>query len=199
LGKRGCNASHTPCINAHTSEGKTDLELNARRSLLRLYRFLKKHDGFENLSIDSFAPECGVRESVIIKGKKTVTTEDYTSGKCWCDALCYSFYPIDLHSENGSGLIKIKIKQGVFPSIPRGAMLPLGSQNLIVAGRSVSSERLANSALRTQASCMGMGQAAGAMAVLSVQTKVDPEALEMEEIHSLLRRHDAVTPRLTAS
>ena len=41
--------------------------------------------------------------------------------------------------------------------------------NILVAGRCVSSDRLANSGLRVQASCMAMGQAAGAAAALAVQ------------------------------
>ena len=41
-------------------------------------------------------------------------------------------------------------------------------RNLIVAGRAISGERAARSAFRIQASCMAMGQAAGAMAASSV-------------------------------
>lgn len=72
--------------------------------------------------------------------------------------FCYSFYPIDLHDAHG--VKPEELKSGTFPTIPRGALIPKGSKNMMVAGRCLSSDRLANSAARVQASCMAMGQAA---------------------------------------
>jgi hypothetical protein len=192
----GDNAGHITGINARDSKGKTILEVEARKSMLRLYRFLKTQRGLENLNIDSIASECGVRETATIIGKKTVTEDDYVSGRIWEDAVCYSFYPIDLHTADGTGLDCRPLAKGIVPTIPRGAMLPQDSKNLIAAGRCLSSDRLANSALRTQATCMATGQAAGAMAALAVQTGKDVEALCINEIHTLLKAHAAIVPNL---
>ncbi|HER19560.1 MAG TPA: FAD-dependent oxidoreductase, partial [Chromatiales bacterium] len=104
LRKRGANASHVRGINAYDSEGRTRLELEARRSLLRLFRFLRRQPGLENIVIQQAAPECGVRETTTVVGKRTVTVEDYQSGRIWDDAVCYSFYPIDLHTASGEGV-----------------------------------------------------------------------------------------------
>ncbi len=191
----GANASHIHHINARTSQARTVLELEARKSLLRLYRFLRTQPGLEHLVIDHVSPECGVRETATIVGKKTITVEDYRTGRCEDDALCHAFYPIDLHMSTGSGLGKQELVEPVVPSVPRGALLPAGSRNLIVAGRCVSSDRLANSALRVQASCMAMGQAAGAMAALSSRNGMDPEDLVISDIHQLLALHGAILPR----
>lgn len=196
LRARGANANHIHHINARDSASKSRLELEARASVLRLYRFLRTQPGLENLSIESVSPECGVRETATIRGKKTVTADDYRIGRVWDDSVCYAFYPIDLHRSTGDGLNKQPLAEGVVPTVPRGALLPAGSQNLIVAGRCVSSDRLANSGLRVQASCMAMGQAAGAMAALSARTGVDPEQLSLSEIRDLLTRHGAVVPEI---
>ena len=67
-----------------------------------------------------------------------------------------------------------------------------GSQNIIVAGRCVSSDREANSALRVQASCMAMGQAAAAAAVLAVQEGTTPLSVPLADIRALLKRHGAI-------
>jgi hypothetical protein len=190
----GANASHVHHINARDSRGKTALELESRKSLLRLYRFLRKQPGLDHLVVDQVSPECGVRETATIVGKKTVTAEDYRSGRCEDDALCYAFYPIDLHRSSGNGLGKEPLVEPVVPSVPRGALLPAGSRNLIVAGRCVSSDRLANSGLRVQASAMAMGQVAGALAALSARTGVDPEDLPLADIRHLLREHGAIIP-----
>ena len=127
------------------------LELEGRNSLLRVYRFLRTQPGFEKLRIEHLSPECGVRESVTIKGKKRITETDYISGRSWEDGVCYAYYPIDLHMATGAGLQKRSLEKGVVPSIPRGALLPAESHNFIVAGRAISSDRNANSALRVQA------------------------------------------------
>ena len=161
---------------------------------LRLCRFLRQQPGLEKLVVDQVSPECGVRETATIQGKATVTVEDYQSGRVWDDAVCHSFYPIDLHTSSGTGLQKVLLADGVVPTVPRGALLPAGSHDLIVAGRCISSDRLANSALRVQATCMATGQAAGAMAALSASKGLDPDELPMAEVHALLRDHGAIVP-----
>lgn len=194
LWARGANAGHIHHINARSSEGKTQLELEARASLLRLYRFLRTQPGLEKLVIESVSPECGVRETGTIQGKNTVTADDYRVGRVWEDSVCYAFYPIDLHQSKADGLGKEPLAEGVVPTVPRGALLPAGSRNLLVAGRCVSSDRLANSGLRVQASCMAMGQAAGALAALGAQTGLDPAEIPMDKVRSLLRQHGAIVP-----
>ena len=73
-------------------------------------------------------------------------------------------------------------------------LIPKGSRNLIVAGRSVSSDRLANSGLRVQASCMAMGQAAGVAAALAAVHGTTPMDVPLSEIHTLLSKHGAIVP-----
>lgn len=190
----GLQANHIHHINARDSEGKTRLELASRRSLLGLFRFLRTQPGLEGLVIEHVSTECGVRETATIRGKATVTVDDYQSGRLWEDAVCHSFYPIDLHVSSGSGLDMKMLLEGVVPTIPRAALLPMGSGNFIAAGRCISSDRLANSALRVQATCMATGQAAGAMAALSAQQEMDPEDLPLADVHSLLRDNGAIVP-----
>ncbi len=194
LRKRGENANHIPACDARDSRGRSRMELQGRASVLRMYRFLRKQPGLENLRIDYLAPECGIRETVTVVGDKTVTIEDYVSGRRWEDALCHAYYPIDLHVSEGSGLDKRMLEHGIVPTVPRGALLPRGLRNLAVAGRCLSSDRLANSALRVQATAMATGQAAGAMAALSARTGADLRDLNLEDIRRLLRQGDAIVP-----
>jgi hypothetical protein len=191
---RGSNANHIPRLRAHDSRSKTALEIAGRRSLLRLFRFLRTQPGLENLRIDYLAAETGVRESVVIRGRATVTESDYISGRLWDDALCYSFYPIDLHTDEGNGLDLRPLSQDVVPSVPRGALQPVNLTHILAAGRCISSDRAANSALRVQASCMAMGQAAGALAALSARYGIEPENVPLNEVHALLRKNGAIVP-----
>jgi hypothetical protein len=190
----GENANHIAGIDGRDSWGRTQMEIEGRKSILRMYRFLRQQPGLQHLQIEFLAPQCGVRETVRINGDLIITADDYTSGRVWPDALCHSFYPIDLHTANGSGLKKIHLAPGVVPSVPRGALLPRGLKRIAVGGRCVSSDRDANSALRVQASAMAMGQAAGAMAALSAQQGIDMRDLALADIRALLRQHDAIVP-----
>ena len=194
LSGRGGNCGHVGGGSAHDSFEKTRLELRARESVLRMFRFLRSQPGLENFHVEFIAPECGVRETVTIVGNELITVDDYSSGKRWADAVCYSYYPIDLHTIDGTGINGRPLDKGAVPTIPRGSMLPAGSTNVIVAGRCISSDRLANSALRTQSTCMATGQAAGAIATLAARTHTAAGKLPMSDIHALLKEHGAIVP-----
>ncbi len=191
---RGQNANHVTAGPAETAEGRTCAEVAARQSMLRMHRFFRAQPGLENFTIDWITPEVGIRETVVIRGKDRITGKDYWAGRMYDDAVCYCFYPIDIHLDHGEGVDLRELPQGTLPTIPRAAMLPADSERLIVAGRCISGDREAHSAYRVEAPCMAMGQAAGAMAALSVRTGKDAEQLPMADIHALLREHGAIIP-----
>lgn len=188
----GDNAQHVFGADSSTAETKTQTNIAGRRSVLRIIRFVRSLPGCENARIQWMMAETAVRETYRIVGETLITAEDYASGRRFDDALCHSFYPIDLHDRHG--VAPKPLSPGTVPTVPLRSLVPRGSRNLLVAGRSVSSDRLANSALRVQASCMAMGQAAGAAAALAAGTGTTPLAVPLEEIRDLLRQHQAIVP-----
>ena len=191
----GSNIHHISDADSTNSEAQTRTNVDSRTSLLETLRFLREEvPGCEGVKLLSMQPETGIRETYRIDGEYQITKSDYISGKLFDDALCYSFYPIDVHDEHG---VKPEhLKQGVFPTVPLRALVPKNSKNLIVAGRCVSSDREANSALRVQASCMAMGQAAAATAVLAVKHNTTPLNAPIDNIRKMLAQHNAVVPAL---
>lgn len=183
---------HLPCPDTSTSLQKTTLELQARKSLLRIVSFLRTIKGAENLYVSDFAPECGVRESVRIVGESRMTVENYISGYKYPDALAYCFYPVDRHVPNG--IKQIFLKDSVVPTIPFGSLIPKGSDTLLVAGRCAAGDSDANSAYRVQASCMAMGQIAGTAAALSVKESCKISNLKMQAIKDALTNQGAIVP-----
>ena len=186
------NVNHIFGADSTDAGTQTQTNLAGRKSVLRMLKFLKTIPGGKNASIDRMMNETATRETFRIKGESTITVNDYQNGRKFDDALCYSFYPIDLHTKNG--VVPKHLKRGVVPTIPRGSLIPKGSTNLMVAGRCLSSDRLANSAARVQASCMGMGQAAACTAVLAAKSSVSPNQVPLDEIRALLREHGAIVP-----
>ena len=168
-----------------SSRTVTAANLKGRKAVLERVRKEKKR-------LMHLQPEAGFRESYRIEGETVITVDDYTSGRVFEDAICYAFYPVDLHTRSG---VKPKpLASGTVPTIPLTALVPKASRNIIVAGRCVSSDRLANSGLRVQASCMAMGQAAGAAAALAVRQNTTPLDVPIEDIREMLRRHGAIIP-----
>ncbi len=194
LRTRGDNCTHIANVDGRTSAGRSAAELRSRTSLLKAYRFLRRQPGLEQLQIAFMAAECGIRETVTIQGEAVVSYDDYVSGRLWEDAVCYSFYPIDLHHAQGGGIDTRPLTPGTFPTAPRGALIPTGSKRLLAAGRCLSSDREANSALRVQATCMACGQAAAVIAARAIAEKVAPAETNMDAVRDLLRQHQAIVP-----
>ena len=189
----GGNSNHIVGINAADSAGKTRMEIEGRRSIRRIYNFLRKQPGLEQVEFHIKSGECGVRETRMIVGEKTITVEDYLAGRRYDDSVCYAFYPVDLHDAK-HGLVNESLKPGVVPTVPLGALIPKNSKGFLAAGRILSSDRLANSALRIQATCMATGQAAGAAAALAVRDHLEPRDVPFPELRTLLEANGAIVP-----
>ena len=179
------DAQYVHGADSSNSRTVTAANLDGRRSVLKKIRATKRR-------LMHMQPEAGFRESYRILGETVITVEDYTSGRVFDDAICHAFYPVDLHTRSG---VKPKpLARGTVPTSPLRALIPKSSRNVMVAGRSVSSDRLANSGLRVQASCMAMGQAAGVAAALATQRNTTPLEVNIKDIRDMLRMHGAIVP-----
>ncbi len=193
LGKGGESGNHIVGADGTTSESHTATNIAGRQSLLRVLRFLQQEPALALMELERLQPEAGIRETYRIVGETVITVNDYEGGRVFEDAVAHSFYPIDLHFEGG---VRPKhLNEGIVPTVPISALIPKGSRNLLVAGRCVSSDQLANSALRVQASCMAMGQAAGAAAALAAKTGTTPKQVPLAELRAALAQHGAIVPR----
>ncbi|MHB8901700.1 MAG: FAD-dependent oxidoreductase [Thermoguttaceae bacterium] len=188
----GKNAQHVFGADSSTALARTRSNIAGRQSVLRLLRFIRSLPGCEQARLLEMMQETAVRETYRIQGETLITCDDYTSGRRYDDAVAYAIYPVDLHDKEG--VRPQPLAEGTVPTIPFGALIPKGSCNLLVAGRSVSSDRLANSALRVQAPCMAMGQAAGAAAALASATGITPGVVPIDRLRSLLGEHGAIVP-----
>ena len=184
-GREGLASLYIHGADSTNSRTVTEANLIGRREVLEKVRAEKKR-------LMQLQPEASFRESYRIQGETVITVDDYTTGRVFDDAVCFAFYPVDLHTKSG---VKPKpLAKGIVPTIPLGALVPKGSNNIMVAGRCVSSDRLANSGLRVQASCMAMGQAAGAAAALAAAKKTTPLNVPLGELKDMLRKHGAIVP-----
>jgi hypothetical protein len=197
LESKGGNRLHVAGVDGTTSEGRTEAECEGRRVAMRMVRFLRQQPGLGALRLTYMAPEIGVRETVSIRARTCVRVDDYLAGRVYADAICYSHYPIDIHTADG--LIFQPLEPGVVPTLPLGALLPENGRNIIVAGRCAAGDQRSHSAFRVQAPCMAMGQAAGAAAALAVRLGVPVADVPLDALRALLREHGAIVPEPAAT
>lgn len=191
IGREQPQAVYVHGADSSSSVTRTQANLAGRKSLLARLR-QPPAEGKKPTRLVNLQPEAAFRESYRILGETVITHDDYTSGRQFEDAICNAFYPVDLHTKTG---VRPKpLGAGTVPTVPLRALVPKGSRNLLVAGRCVSSDRLANSGLRVQAPCMAMGQAAGAAAALAAKQGTTPLDLPLADVHRLLREHGAIVP-----
>jgi len=176
-----------------TAVTHTKANQQGRMNLLKLIRELRQQPGCENLRVRNMKTETAVRETFRIDGEYLITKDDYVSGKVFHDSMSYAFYPVDLH-RNGKSIYQEFLKENVVATVPLRALIPKGSHNLLVAGRCVSSDRLANSGLRVQAPSMAMGQTAAATASLANQLGVKPVDVPVGKLKKILKEYGAIIP-----
>lgn len=192
LRSAGDNVQHIAGADSTTSISHTITNLKGRNSLLKILRFLRSCPGCEGTKLISMQPETAARETFRVEGEYIISQDDYVEGKIFDDSLSFSFYPIDLHDKNG--VKPNHLTEGKVATVPLRSMIPKNSKNFLVAGRCVSSDRMANSALRVQASCMAMGQAAAATAVIANQLAKTPLDVPIDKVKKLIEEHGGIVP-----
>ena len=94
-------------------------------------------------------------------------------------------HPIDIHSTQ---IYKQDVHFLEKPAyVPYRSLVPVGSPNLLVAGRCLSADRTAFASLRVQASAMGVGQAAGVAAAMSAKENVEVAGVDTQTLREKLR------------
>ncbi len=195
LHERGRNQSHVPGADGSTAARQSDANTRGRQAFLRLFRFVRTLPGGENVTLERMSPMTAIRETHRIVGEGRVTVDEYVAGRCFPDAIAYTAFFVDLHTDEGG--TKQFLEPGTLPTIPFGALVPRGSRHLLVAGRTVSSDRGANAGMREQPFCMAMGQAAGAAAALATQKGIASRDVDPDALRALLKAHGAIVPETT--
>ena len=171
----------------------TKASITGRKQAGQGIKFLKKYvPGFENAYITCLADTIGVRETRRIHGLYTLSQEDIINYKQFDDVIAQSCYMIDVHSPDKGTTHIFKLEKGKHYDIPYRSLVPEGVNNLIVAGRCISTTQNALGSVRVQPICMGLGQAAGAAASLCIKLSVPNHMLDIGILQEKLLEQGAV-------
>ena len=151
----------------------TRAEVEARLQTTQLLRFFRERvPGFENARIAATGTQIGIRESRRIVGRYTLTRDDVLHARRFDDAVARSAYPIDIHNPSGSGTTTQRLREGESYEIPYRCLVPVNREQLLVAGRCISTTHEALASTRLTPTVMTLGQAAGTAAALSRGARV---------------------------
>lgn len=163
----------------------TEAEFASRDHMWRIIEAMREcSEEFKNCYLIDSAAQVGVRESRRIKGLYTMTKEDILSPQEFPDAVAKGSHPIDIHSAKDD-VQKLTWLDDAY-AIPYRTMLPIGSQNVIAAGRIVSATREAFASMRVQATCMALGQAAGTAAAICSRERAPIAELDARRLRESL-------------
>jgi len=165
----------------------TRAEVEARGQVMELLAFFRARvPGFAQARIAATATQIGIRESRRIVGEYTLTAADVLEARVFPDAVARSAYPIDIHNPAGTGTATQRLAPGTAYEIPYRCLVPLVAEDLLVAGRCISTSHEALASTRLTPTVMTLGQAAGTAAALSAAAGVSPRRLDTERLRERL-------------
>jgi hypothetical protein len=156
-----------------------------REKIYRIEQFLKNYvQGFARAYVSAIAPLIGIRESRRVVGDYVLTEDDHQSCRKFEDVVARNRYPVDIHLKTGTDYRKFP--PGEWHDIPYRSLVVKGFDNLWVAGRCLSADFVAQSAVRIQPVCRAMGEAAGIAAALCAKSGSSSRRLPVETLQALL-------------
>jgi hypothetical protein len=176
-------------------EQLTAAELAVRKDTWDIVRFYRERlPGFENVRLECTPAHVGVRETRQAVGDYVMTARDIAEGRKHPDGVARASYWIDIHCCMGYTKPRYHVckqdcpavgecpilneaphelpaslypPEGDWADVPYRSLTVRGVSNLLSAGRCISADHHAMSATRVMATCMAIGEAAGAAAAMA--------------------------------
>jgi len=151
------------------ADNQSLVEVQGKIRILKHLRFYRKHlPGFEHAHIAQIASMVGIRESRRAVTEYVLTVEDAYGWRKFEDGIAQTNYPVDIHgrSLNNRQFTRDENETRRYYEVPLRSLIVKGADNLLVAGRNVGAEFVAQSSVRVIPTCRAMGEAAGIAAAL---------------------------------
>ncbi|MBO4886274.1 MAG: FAD-dependent oxidoreductase [Clostridia bacterium] len=188
----GSNTGHAFDVDATDETSLTEALVYSRRLYAQIERYYHEYiPGFENARLVATAGLMGIRESRRIVGEYVLNMDDYLARRSFPDEIGRYCYNVDIHpsARNREAFEAFKrvfegkrYKPGESYGVPFRVLLPKGVDNLLVAGRCISTDRPMQSSMRVMPGCYITGQAAGVAAGLCVKGGFPPHDADVSAV-----------------
>lgn len=154
-----------------SAEQQSAVQVQGKMRILRHLRFYRKRlSGFENAYIAQISSMVGIREGRRAVTEYVLTTEDAFFWRKFEDAVAQSNYPVDVHGRKlmNREFVRKDDEPRKYYEIPFRSLIVKGADNLLVAGRNIGAEFVAQSSMRIIPTCRALGEAVGIGAALGL-------------------------------
>lgn len=188
------NITSMPGLSGIDARQLTQAEIEGRRQVFEYLRFLREHQpGFEQTEVSTIATQVGVRETRRILGEYMLNESDVLRGKKFDDGIALGAWPVELHdSETEKTCWKFLKKEDDYYAIPVSCLIPKDLNNVLVAGRCISTTHVAQASTRVIAQAFATGEAAGVLAGQCAQSRCNPREIDPSEIRKELLDNGAI-------
>ena len=176
------NSANKKSVDATDVVECTKAEIELRHQVMELSRMLVKYiPGFEKAYVYWTPNALGVRYTRVVRCEYDLTVEEIVNGTRFDDEVfLYGFHDC---------APRIMIRDAKYFGMPYRALLPVKVENLLVAGRLITSTWEAHMSTRNTVSCMAQGEAVGTAAALCAAEGVTPRQLDRALLHRTLADH----------
>lgn len=170
------------------TESMTAAEIKGRREVAHVLDFQQRTKG-QPWIYDHCSPIIGIREGRRVVGDYVLNEEDVRSGRAFEDGVARGTWYLDAHSaDTDKRTYDIpKEDMGVPPYlIPLRSLIARDGTNLLMAGRCLSADSLAQSSARVSPTGAMMGQAAGVTAAMAARAGCAIREVRAEAVRRVL-------------
>lgn len=212
-GTYGFNTGHVYEVDNTDPKSLSKALITGRKAVAQyLDLFSKGIPSMANCHLATTGGLLGVRETRRIIGDYVLTKEDFYAARSFDDEICRNAFGIDIHSgkvDKSKEVVRdekaaenwnkktahLHLDKGKSFGVPYRCLSPVGLRNVLVAGRSISTDRITNGSTRIMPCCMTMGEAAGmAAAHAAAVHDSDIHAVDTNRLRARLREVGAYLP-----
>lgn len=201
----GGNIGHAFGVDATDERSLTAFLVEGRARLPEFERFYRDYvPGFAQLELVGSGSLLGIRESRRILGDYLLQLDDFVARAVFADEIGRYCYPVDIHPYRPSPATyaafekefrqTLRYNPGESYGIPYRCLTPRGLDNLLVAGRCISTDQKIQGSVRVMPGCYITGQAAGMAAAICCEEGVDTRGVSVPALQQRLKQIGAYLP-----
>lgn len=213
-----CAETHVSGMNCANAQMLTQSEMEGRRQIRAYMDILRRYKprGSSSVALAALGSSIGVRDSYHIRCLHRVSEDELLGGASYPDTVAYGSYRIDVHHADGTGITfkyldgkqevlrascgepetgkwgEVSVGYKPYFEIPYRSICPIGSWNILVAGRMLDADRSAFGALRVMVHTNQLGEAAGTAAYLALHENTDIHQVDPIRLRAVMQQYGSV-------
>jgi len=167
--------------NGADADELTQSEITVRLGIFDHLEERKKSDpGLAGAHIIDTGSLLGIRQTRFFEGEYKITGDDVLEGRVFTDSVAMAVNPV-IHSY---GYRRFLTHEGY--DIPYRCLVPKNIDNLLVAGRCMSSDQIAYESWRAMAHIFAIGEAAGTAGALAAKSGANVRQIDVRRLQNML-------------